>query len=37
MVTNGLTLAIIAGVPLGALVGEGFGWRRARAWSSWSD
>ena len=27
MVTNGLTLAIIAGVPLGALVGEGFGWR----------
>src|ERR1700748_281861 len=27
MVTNGLTLAIIAGVPLGLLVGEGFGWR----------
>jgi DHA1 family inner membrane transport protein len=27
MVTNGLTLAIIAGVPLGVLVGEGFGWR----------
>jgi predicted MFS family arabinose efflux permease len=27
MVTNGLTLAIVAGVPLGVLVGEGFGWR----------
>ena len=27
MVTNGLTLAIIAGVPLGVLVGERFGWR----------
>lgn len=27
MVTNGLTLAIIGGVPLGVLVGEGFGWR----------
>jgi DHA1 family inner membrane transport protein len=27
MVNNGLTLAIIAGVPLGVLVGEGFGWR----------
>jgi predicted MFS family arabinose efflux permease len=27
MVTNGLTLAIIAGVPLGVLVGDGFGWR----------
>jgi predicted MFS family arabinose efflux permease len=27
LVTNGLTLAIIAGVPLGVLVGEGFGWR----------
>jgi predicted MFS family arabinose efflux permease len=27
MVTNGLTLAIIAGVPLGVLVGQGFGWR----------
>jgi predicted MFS family arabinose efflux permease len=27
MVTTGLTLAIIAGVPLGVLVGEGFGWR----------
>lgn len=27
MVTNGLNLAIIAGVPLGVLVGEGFGWR----------
>lgn len=27
MVTNGLTSAIIAGVPLGVLVGEGFGWR----------
>jgi DHA1 family inner membrane transport protein len=27
MVANGLTLAIIAGVPLGVLVGEGFGWR----------
>jgi MFS transporter, DHA1 family, inner membrane transport protein len=27
MVTNGLTLAIIAGVPLGVLVGAGFGWR----------
>ena len=27
VVTNGLTLAIIAGVPLGVLVGEGFGWR----------
>src|SRR4030095_12677210 len=27
MVTNGLTLAIIAGVPLGVLIGEAFGWR----------
>src|ERR1700746_3007512 len=27
MVTNGLTLAIVAGVPLGVLVGQGFGWR----------
>jgi predicted MFS family arabinose efflux permease len=27
MVTNGLTLAIIAGVPLGVLMGQGFGWR----------
>jgi predicted MFS family arabinose efflux permease len=27
MVTNGLTLAIIAGVPLGVLVGQVFGWR----------
>jgi predicted MFS family arabinose efflux permease len=27
MVTTGLTLAIIAGVPLGVLVGQGFGWR----------
>ena len=27
IVTNGLTLAIIVGVPLGVLVGEGFGWR----------
>ena len=27
MVANGLTLAIIAGVPLGVLVGESFGWR----------
>jgi len=27
MVTNGLTLAIIAGVPLGVLVGDAFGWR----------
>lgn len=27
MVTNGLTLAIIAGVPLGVLVGERLGWR----------
>jgi predicted MFS family arabinose efflux permease len=27
MVTNGLILANIAGVPLGVLVGEGFGWR----------
>jgi predicted MFS family arabinose efflux permease len=27
MVTNGLTLAIIVGVPLGVLVGERFGWR----------
>ncbi len=27
LVTNGLTLAIVAGVPLGVLVGEGFGWR----------
>jgi predicted MFS family arabinose efflux permease len=27
MVTNGLTLAIIAGVPLGVLVGQAFGWR----------
>jgi predicted MFS family arabinose efflux permease len=26
-VTNGLTLAIIAGVPLGVLLGESFGWR----------
>jgi predicted MFS family arabinose efflux permease len=26
-VTNGLTLAIIAGVPLGVLLGENFGWR----------
>jgi predicted MFS family arabinose efflux permease len=27
IVTNGLTLAIIAGVPLGVLMGENFGWR----------
>jgi MFS transporter, DHA1 family, inner membrane transport protein len=27
MVTNGLTLAIVAGVPLGVLVGQSFGWR----------
>ena len=27
MVTNGLTSAIIAGVPLGVLVGDSFGWR----------
>jgi DHA1 family inner membrane transport protein len=27
MVTTGLTLAIIAGVPLGVLIGESFGWR----------
>ena len=27
MVTNGLTLAIVAGVPLGRAGGEGFGWR----------
>ena len=27
MVTNGLSLAIIAGVPLGLLVGQSFGWR----------
>lgn len=27
MVTVGLTLAIIAGVPLGVLLGAGFGWR----------
>jgi MFS transporter, DHA1 family, inner membrane transport protein len=27
VVTNGLTVAIIAGVPLGVLVGQGFGWR----------
>jgi MFS transporter, DHA1 family, inner membrane transport protein len=27
MVTNGLTWAIIAGVPLGVLVGDAFGWR----------
>jgi predicted MFS family arabinose efflux permease len=26
-VTNGLTLAIIAGVPLGVVVGQSFGWR----------
>ncbi len=26
-VTNGLTLAIVAGVPLGVLVGQRFGWR----------
>ena len=26
-ITIGLTLAIIAGVPLGVLVGQGFGWR----------
>jgi predicted MFS family arabinose efflux permease len=26
-ITTGLTLAIIAGVPLGVLVGQGFGWR----------
>ena len=26
-ITSGLTLAIVAGVPLGVLVGEGFGWR----------
>jgi predicted MFS family arabinose efflux permease len=26
-VTNGLTLAIIVGVPLGVVVGQGFGWR----------
>jgi predicted MFS family arabinose efflux permease len=27
MVTTGLTLAIMAGVPLGVLVGDGLGWR----------
>jgi MFS transporter, DHA1 family, inner membrane transport protein len=27
MVTNGLSLAIIAGVPLGLMVGQRFGWR----------
>jgi predicted MFS family arabinose efflux permease len=27
IVTNGLTLAIVAGVPLGVLVGQRFGWR----------
>ena len=27
MITGGLTLAIVAGVPLGVLVNEGFGWR----------
>jgi DHA1 family inner membrane transport protein len=27
VVTNGLTVAIIAGVPLGVLVGQSFGWR----------
>src|SRR5262249_27189868 len=27
IVTNGLTLAIVAGVPLGVLVGANFGWR----------
>jgi predicted MFS family arabinose efflux permease len=26
-ITTGLTLAIIAGVPLGVLLGQGFGWR----------
>jgi predicted MFS family arabinose efflux permease len=26
-ITTGLTLAIIAGVPVGVLVGQGFGWR----------
>jgi predicted MFS family arabinose efflux permease len=26
-ITTGLTVAIIAGVPLGVLVGQGFGWR----------
>src|ERR1700748_3281191 len=26
-ITTGLTLAIIGGVPLGVLVGQGFGWR----------
>ena len=27
MITGGLTVAIIAGVPLGVLLGQGFGWR----------
>jgi len=31
MVTNGLSLAIIAGVPLGVLVGQRFGWRAVAA------
>jgi predicted MFS family arabinose efflux permease len=35
-VTTGLTLAIIAGVPLGVLVGQDFGWRApSSAWRRW--
>ena len=33
MITGGLTLAIVAGVALGALVNGGFGWRaKSSAW-----
>jgi predicted MFS family arabinose efflux permease len=36
MVYNGLTLAIIAGVPLGVLLAQGFGWRPHLS-SAWPD